>query len=46
VEKPEQFVGNIDTLLMLYHRHLPTLMRLEKLIGCSQGNFAKYLRSG
>jgi len=43
VDEPEPCVGNIDTLL--HQRHLPTLRRIEKLIGCCQGNFVEYLRS-
>ena len=44
MDEPEPFGGNIDTLL--HPRQLPTLGRIERLIGCCQGKFSKHLRAG
>ena len=44
VDEPEPFGGNIDTLL--HPRQLPTLGRIERLIGCCQGKFSNHLRAG
>ena len=44
MDEPEPFGGNIDTLL--HPRQLPTLRRIERLIGCCQGKFSKHLRAG
>jgi len=43
VAESEPIVGKINGPLQ--HRHLPTLRKIEKLIGCCQGNMGQYVRS-
>jgi len=37
LDEPEPILCNIDTLL--HHHYLPTLRRIEEMIGCCQGSF-------